>query len=175
MKLDTRFLVITGLILLAIVTRIVPHIPNFTAMSAVALFGAANYNKKILAFLVPITAMLISDSIIGFYQGIEWVYGTFILIIISGFYLRNKVTVPRVIALSVISSLLIFTVTDFGYWLSGVLYPRTWVGFTECYAAALPFLRNELLGDLFYSGLLFGTFYIAQLRFPKLLKERVKK
>ncbi len=175
MKLDTRFLVITGLILLAVLTRLLPHPFNFTAMSAVALFGAANYNKKILAFLVPITALLISDSIIGFYQGIEWVYGTFVLIIICGFYLRTKVTIPRVIALSVISSLLVFVITDFGVWLGGNLYPHTVAGFTACYVAAMPFLRNELLGDLFYSGLLFGAFYIAQLRFPKLLKERVKK
>ena len=175
MKLDTRFLVITGLILLAILTRILPHIPNFTAMSAIALFGAAQYNKKIMAFLVPITALLLSDAILGFYQGMEWIYGTFILIIISGFYLRNKITVPRLILLSVVSSMLVFIVTDLGLWMSATLYPRTLAGLESCYVAALPFLRNELIGDLFYSGLLFGLFYLAQLKFPKLLKERVRK
>jgi hypothetical protein len=174
MKLDTRFLVITALIVLAALTRLLPHIPNFTAVSAVALFGAAQYNKKIMAFLVPFTALLISDAILGFYQGMEWIYGTFALIIISGFYLRNKITVPRVILLSVTSSLLMFIISDFGVWIDGNLYPHTWAGFTTCYVAALPFLRNDLLGNLFYSGLLFGIFYLAQLKFPKLLKQRIK-
>jgi hypothetical protein len=175
MKLDTRFLVITGLIILAALTRLLPHIPNFTAVSAVALFGAAQYNKKIMAFLVPLTALLLSDAVLGFYQGMEWIYGTFILIVITGFALRNKLTVSRVILLSVTSSLLMYIFSDLGVWIGTTMYPHTWAGFTACYVAALPFLRNELLGDLFYSGLLFGTFYIAQLKFPKLLKERVKK
>jgi hypothetical protein len=173
MKLDNRFLFITTLIVLAALSRLIPHIPNFQAVSAVALFGAAQYNKKIMAFLVPITALLLSDTILGFYQGMEWVYGTFVLIIITGFALRNKVTVPRLIVLSVVSSLLVFIITDFGVWM-GTWYAHTWQGFIACYAAALPFLRNELLGDLFYSGLLFGIFYLAQLKFPTLLKERVK-
>jgi len=171
MKLNTRFLVITSLIVLAIVSRLLPHIPNFTAVSAVALFGAAQYDKKIMAFLVPFSALLISDAILGFYQGMQWVYVTFAVIIILGFTLRNKVTAPRVILLSVVSSLSMFVISDFGVWL-GTMYPHNWQGFTACYIAALPFLRNELLGDLFYSGLLFGAFYLAQLKFPTLLKQR---
>ncbi len=173
MKIDSRFLVITGMILLAALTRLLPHIPNVTAMSAVALFGAANYNKKIIAFLVPLTALVISDVFIGFYRGMEWVYGTFVLIILIGFTLRNKVTVPRVILLSVISSLCVYIISDFGVWL-GTLYPHTWQGLIACYVAALPFLRNGLLGDLFYSGVLFGIFYLARLKFPKLLKQRIQ-
>lgn len=172
MKINTRFLVITLLIVLAIVSRLIPHIPDFTAVSAIALFGAAQYEKKIMAFLVPFAALLISDAILGFYQGMEWVYGTFALIVALGFALRNKITAPRVILLSVISSLLMYIISDFGVWL-GTLYPHTWQGFTACYIAAIPFLRNEVLGDLFYSGLLFGTFYLAQLKFPVLLKQRI--
>jgi len=174
MKLNTRFLVISFLIAVAIISRIVPHVPNFTAVSAIALFGAAQYDKKIMAFLVPITVLFLSDAILGFYSGMEWIYITFILITLSGFTLRNRVTIPRVIALSIISSLLVFIITDFGVWLGGGMYPHTWAGFIACYVAALPFLRNEIFGDLFYSGLLFGAFYLAQLKFPTLLKQRVK-
>jgi hypothetical protein len=173
MKLNTRFFVITTLVVLAILTRVLPHMPNFTAMSAVALFGAAYYDKKIMAFLIPLSVMLLTDAAIGFYQGMEWMYITFVLIILAGFFLRTKVTVPRLILLSVVSSLLVFIVSDFGVWI-GSLYPHTWAGFVTCYVAALPFLRNELLGDLFYCGLLFGAFYIAQIKFPKLLKQPVK-
>jgi hypothetical protein len=174
MRIDTRFLVITGLILLAILTRLIPHAPNFTAMSAVALFGSAYYDKKIMAFLVPLTAVFISDlKLGGLYKGVEWVYASYIVIALLGFLLRNKVTMTRVLILSVISSLSIYIISDFGVWL-GTIYPHNWQGFTACYIAAIPFLRNWLLGDLFYGGLLFGIFYLAQLKFPKLLKQRIK-
>lgn len=173
MKFNTRFLVITALIVLAILTRLVPHEPNFTAASAVALFGAAYYDKKILAFLVPITAVFISDILLGgLYRGMEWVYASYIAIAALGFLLRNKITVSRVFLFSVISSACIYVISDFGVWL-GVIYPHTWQGLIACYVAALPFLRNWLLGDLFYGGLLFGIFYLAQLRFPKLSRQRI--
>lgn len=174
MKLNTRFFAISTLIVLAIVSRIIPHIPDFTALSAVALFGAAQYDKKILAFLVPITALFISDALIGFYQGMAWIYVTFILITLTGFVLRKKVTIPRIILLSVASSLIMFIVSDFGVWIGSNMYPHTWAGFIACYAAAVPFIRYELAGDLFYSGVLFGAFYLAQLKFPVLLKQPVK-
>jgi len=174
MKLNTRFLVITGLIILAILTRLLPHPSNFTAASAVALFGAAYYDKKIMAFLVPITAVFISDLLLGgLYKGAEWVYASYIVIAALGFMLRSKATIFRIGLLSVISSICIYIISDFGVWL-GTMYPHTWQGFVACYAAALPFLRNWMLGDLFYGGLLFGIFYLAQLKMPTLQKQRVK-
>jgi|SRR6185312_2982463 len=175
MKLNTRFLVITALIALAILTRLIPHAPNFTAASAVALFGAAYYDKKILAFLVPLTAVFISDLLLGgLYKGMEWVYASYIAIAALGFLLRNKITVYRVFSFSVISSICIYVISDFGVWL-GTIYPHNPQGFVACYMAALPFLRNWLLGDLFYGGLLFSTFYFMQLKFPKLAKQHIQR
>ena len=174
MKLNSSFLIVTALIILAIVTRLIPHAPNFTAASAVALFGATYYDKKIMAFLVPLTAVLVSDLLLGgLYKGMEWVYVSYIAIAALGFMLRNKTTFSRVFSFSVISSLCIYVISDFGVWL-GTMYPHTWQGFFACYIAALPFLKNWLLSDLFYGGLLFGTFYFVQVKFPKLAKQRIQ-
>ncbi len=174
MKLNTRFFVITGLILLAILTRLLPHLPNFTAASAVALFGATYYDRKIMAFVVPLVAVFISDLLLsGLYRGMEWVYFSYIAIAGLGFLLRKKVTIFRVAGFSVLSSLCIYVISDFGVWL-GTLYPHTWEGFIACYVAALPFLRNWMLSDLVYGGLLFGAFYVAELKFPTLIKQSVK-
>lgn len=38
----------------------------------------------------------------------------------------------------------------------------------QCYAAGIPFLKGTMLGDLFYSGILFGSFALAQTQFPAL-------
>ncbi len=48
--------------------------------------------------------------------------------------------------------------TNFGVWLFGNLYPKTPHGFYSCYIAALPFLRNSLLGDMIWGLAIFGSF-----------------
>ena len=44
------------------------------------------------------------------------------------------------------------------------------MGLMSCYAAGIPFLKGTLLGDLFYSLVLFGGFAIVQYKFPVLIK-----
>jgi len=92
MKINTRFLTITFMIILAMFSRLIPHLPNFQAVSAVALFGAAQYRKKITAFVVPLAALFLSDVIMGkaFYSGWEWIYATFVLITLTGFNAHYK-------------------------------------------------------------------------------------
>ena len=71
------------------------------------------------------------------------------------------VSMPRVMGASVASSLILFAITNFGVWASGTLYPTTWQGLITCYAMALPYLRNTMLGDLFYAGVFFGGYALA--------------
>jgi hypothetical protein len=49
-------------------------------------------------------------------------------------------------------------ITNFAVWAFGGLYPHSLTGLTECYFLAIPFFRNTLLGDLFYSGAFFGGY-----------------
>jgi len=59
---------------------------------------------------------------------------------------------------------LFFAVTNFGFWALGDWYPKTLTGLAECYAAAIPFFRNTLGSNLFYSALLFGGLKLAEKR-----------
>jgi len=61
---------------------------------------------------------------------------------------------------------LFFVLTNFGVWALGALYPKTLTGLTECYVVAIPFFRNALLSDLFYSALLFGGLALAEKQWP---------
>jgi len=61
---NLRFATISGLILLAALSRLLPHPPNFAPITAIALFGGAYFTNKRLAFLVPIIVMVLSDVII---------------------------------------------------------------------------------------------------------------
>jgi hypothetical protein len=98
------------------------------------------------------------------------VYASFAVVVFIGIYLRQRIGIGSVLAASAVSSLLFFIVTNFAIWLGSPFYPQNPAGLMESYIAGLPFLSNGFLGDLFYSTLFFGGFYLAQLRFPVLVK-----
>jgi len=164
----SRFMALTCIIAAAAASRLVPHPPNVAPITALALFGGAHFSSKRLAFMVPLAALLLSDAVLGFYDQMWVVYGSFCMIACIGFQLRTKRTVFAIAAATLCSSILFFVVTNFGVWLFGSVYPRTAQGLATCYVAALPFFRNTLLGDCFYTGLLFGAFRLAEERWPEL-------
>lgn len=166
-----KFLVVTGIIILAAVMRLIPHVPNFTPLAAMALFAGTYLKRKELAFAIPVAAMLISDIFLGFHQTMIAVYASFAIIVTVGFYLRRNAKVQNVVLASLASSVIFFVITNFAVWASGsVGYPMNLAGLTQCYVAAIPFFRNALLGDLFYNAVFFGSFYLATLRFPALAR-----
>ena len=61
---NPRFAALASITLLAALTRLVPHPPNFTPVAAVALFGGAHFAGLLPALAVPLCAMLISDLMI---------------------------------------------------------------------------------------------------------------
>ena len=169
-KFNARFTFITGIIVFGAVMRLIPHWPNFTPIAAMALFGGAHLQKKHLAFLVPLAAMFISDLILGLHQWMLAVYASFAIVVFIGIFLRSRIKIGSVLLASVVSSLLFFIITNFAIWIGSPFYPQNTAGLIECYVAGLPFLNNGIMGDLVFSTLFFGGFYLAQLRFPVLAK-----
>ncbi len=159
-----------ALTLLAAMTRLLPHPDNFTPISAMALFGAAYFSQQIRMLAVPFLALFASDLILNnvvyrqYYTEFTfitswWIYVAFALVMLIGwFLLRQKVTPQRLLVASLSASALFFIVTNFSTWLDSGMYPRTPAGLSACFAAGLPFLRNTVMGDLFFSGVLFGAY-----------------
>lgn len=164
----TRSTVLVGMILAAAASRLIPHVPNFTPVPAIALFGGAQFSSKRLAFLVPLAGLFLSDLVIGFFSISPVVYGSFALTVCIGFWMRRRHSAQRVAFAALLSAILFFVVTNFGMWEIYNFYPKTQAGLAECYIAAIPYFRNMLLGDLFYSALLFSGFALAEDRFPGL-------
>jgi hypothetical protein len=175
-----KFVFVISIIVVAAAMRLIPHWPNFTPIAAIALFGGTKLNKKWLAFLIPITAMLLSDLIIGFHNYIVAVYLCFAITVSLGIYISRNTKTHQIIFASLISSALFFLITNFAVWLGSPFYTQDFNGLMLCYTAGLPFLNdsslgisffmNGLLGDLFYNTIFFGAFYLASLRFPVLAK-----
>ncbi|MHB1686662.1 MAG: DUF6580 family putative transport protein [Ignavibacteriaceae bacterium] len=166
--LNPRFMMITLMVLAAAALRLLPHYPNFTPIAGMALFGGAYFSNKKTAFIIPFAAMFLSDIILGFHSTMWAVYLSFAFIVMIGFSLRRGKKISNIFLASVSSSVLFFVITNFAVWLTGSIYPMNFAGLAECFTAAIPFFRYTMLGDLFYVGVFFGAFELAQFKFPVL-------
>jgi hypothetical protein len=146
--------------------RLVPHPPNFAPIAAMALFSGAQMPKRALSFVAPFAALLVSDAILGFYAGMNFVYFSFGLTVLIGWAVATRKTPLTIGAAAAASSVLFFVLTNFGMWLFSGIYPRTGEGLVACYVAAIPFFQNSLAGDLTYTALLFGGFALAERLLP---------
>jgi hypothetical protein len=160
-----RLITLTMIILAAAVSRILPHPDNVAPIAAMALFGAAQFERKWLAFAVPLLALLISDAFIGFYEHMYVTYVGFIAVTCIGLLLRGHVKPLPVVGATLGASVAFFLITNCALWIHYDLYPKTLEGVTTGYIAALPLFRNTVIGDLFYSALLFGGFALAERRY----------
>lgn len=162
-------------------SRLIPHPPNFAPIGGMALFGAAYYNHRIWAFVIPVVSMWISDLLLNnvvygvffdrflwFYDGAWFTYGAFILITLTGMFTLRKVRVPNLFFSAMGASVIFFIVSNFGVWFSGTMYPKDLSGLMACHTAGIPFFKNTVIGDLFYTGLLFGAFELSTRHLPAL-------
>jgi hypothetical protein len=159
----SRLIALLSAIAIAAVLRLVPHPSNFTPIGAMALFSGAYLGRRgIIAFAAPLGALFLSDLVLGFYHGMSTVYFSVALIVVVGSLSLQQISVLRVGAAAVASSVLFFAITNFGMWLFSGFYPRNLAGLEACFVAAIPFFQNTVVGDLFYAALLFGGFKLAE-------------
>jgi hypothetical protein len=175
-----RPLALAALIVLAALTRLLPHPPNFAPITAMAVFGALRFGKWRAAVVAPLAALFLSDlarEVLyryglaqewGVYRGMWVVYGTTALIAIMCRIAHNTQSSIRIATATLAGSCLFFAATNFAVWAEGSLYPVTAEGLAACYVAAVPFFQNSLLGDFTYSAILFGTWALAEARLPSL-------
>ncbi|MEO7251201.1 MAG: DUF6580 family putative transport protein [Arenimonas sp.] len=172
-------LLLGGMILLAALSRLLPHPPNFSPVEAIALFGGAYFSSRLSALCLPLAAMLVSDLALGqinggiyseyfLSAGFVLVYLCIALSTLLGFGLRGRVSPFRVLGYSLLGSSLFFLVTNFGTWLGSAMYPQTSDGLLAAYVAGIPFFQNTVLGTLVYATVLFGSFAWLRQRHPAL-------
>lgn len=143
-------------------SRLIPHPPNLTALSALALFSGIYIADKRVSYLLVLAAMFISDLFLGFHALTPVVYGCLLLTLWMGNRYGRSATFYRLPGLIFSASMIFFCVTNFSVWALGGLYQRTLEGLVQCFIAAIPFYHNQLLGDIFYCTLLFGSYALCQ-------------
>lgn len=155
------------LVALAAGARLAPHPWHFTPMIALGLFAGAGAAKVQTGLIATLAALLLSDAILGFYSGMWYVYAATLVPVLAGRWIRPRQSVGAVAAAALGSSVSFFILTNFPSWASGHMYTHDLAGLAACYAAAIPFFQNQLLGDAFYTAVLFGGYALLhRLRAP---------
>jgi hypothetical protein len=152
------------LVLMAVVSRIVPHPWNLTPLVAIALFGGATFERTLGAAALTLGALALGDAALGLfpYEGMAWVYGASVSVVFVGRALGTRRGIASTLIAALTGGAFFYVVTNFGVWATGHLYPHTATGLVACYAAAVPFYRHQILGDLAYTALLFGALAAAR-------------
>ncbi len=188
--LNPRFLTLLCFILAMALLRIansaqLTPFAHYTPIGAMCLFGGAYFHNRWKAFAFPILTLLVSDMVINkvifqgkygvMYNGWYWIYGIFALVVLFGKVILQKINVQNVVLAAIVASVSHWILADTTVWIGGGTDLRTMLplsrdlaGYVQCLTQGFPFMKNFLVGTLAYSGLMFGTFELLKVRFPKL-------
>ena len=148
-KVEMR--VVFALVVVALLTRLLPHPPNFAPITSIALFTGFHFVNKRLALFIPLICMFLTDLILGVHSLMPIIYLSFVLISMIGLKAKS-LSLGTVLS----ASSLFFIVSNLGVWY--FYYPLTWAGLSSCFILAIPFFINALMGDLFYTSVLQFSF-----------------
>lgn len=154
-------IILLALVGLGLLTRLVWHPANTTALAAIAVF-AGFYFRANWSWLVPISVLAISDPFLGAY---EWpvqlsVYLSFLAVWQMGRRLKARPSLWFGLAAVVVPSTLFFIVTNLAVWAFTPWYVKSFGGLAAALLAGVPFWRNMLIGDAVWLGIIFAAYYL---------------
>jgi len=162
------------LLVLAILTRVMPHhdLLNFTAVGGALLyFGARRSWREMLA---PLAALMATDyflTVYSYHYAFAWkdyvtTWAWAVAVMVLGqILLKSKTTWLRLGAAVVLGPTSFFLISNYAVWLvsshavpvASDMYAHSFSGLIACYAAGIPFYRNDLVSTAIVAGLAFGV------------------
>jgi hypothetical protein len=139
---------------LLVLSRIIPHPPNFTPILAGIIF--LPFIKRDIKFsvFVPLGGMLISDLIIGMHSLMLWTYGPIIILSLLSYYFSND-KASRIASLAIASPAVFYLMSNFGVWINSPMYTKDISGLIQCYVNAIPFYANSATACILFCSAFF--------------------
>ena len=163
-----RLILMVIYIAIGVLSRILPHFPNVTAMTSLCILTSTQF-PRIWSFITITLTLFISDLILAYlFHYVVWgdwtIINYFGFIVISFFatrfiILNNKISLWIYL---VCSSFGFWVWSNLGTWFFSSMYQHTINGLIVCYIAALPFLRNAVVGDLVWMGIILSLFFCCK-------------
>ena len=150
-------------VLVAVLTRFVPHLPNFSPVLASLLFGGAHLKRRD-ALWYPLVLLAASDLMltsvvyrmrIGPNQSIIWL--GFAVVGLIGYWFRTQQNVARIAVAALAGPTAFFVISNFGVWAFSTMYPHTLAGLGTCFVMAIPFFRATFASDMVYTLAIFAA------------------
>src|SRR3989338_4538956 len=94
-----------ALILIGLLARLFPHVPNFAPVVAIALFSGVYLNKRYAPWLA-LGLMILSDLMIGMHNVFPFTWASVVLIAFIGIWVKSRKSVATVIGGGLLSSIL---------------------------------------------------------------------
>ncbi len=152
-------------LVLAVLSRILPHAGwfNFTVVGGALLFFGAR--RPMRESILPVVALMALDSyltVVQYGYGFHlaeylptwaWYFGMIWL----GSALLGKPTFLRAVAAIVAGPTSFFLVSNFVVWATGTMYAKSIAGLMSCYAAGVPFYRNDVASTALTVAIAFGA------------------
>ncbi len=153
-----------GLIAIGVLSRLIPHPPNVTAVLGASLLAAYAIRNAWVAALVPVAIMALADLVLGWHSSALFTYAGMLAATFIGRGALVKLSVLRLGGAAFLSSFAFFLISNFGVFLGGY-YGTGLDGLVATYVAAIPFWGMSLVGDLGSTAVLFGLFVLARRQF----------
>ncbi len=145
----------------AVAFRFLPHPLAFTPVGASLLYFGARQPRR--RMWIAVAALIASDLVLTRFSYAYPLsadhfatWGWYAAIVLLGGLLCSKASPLRLLSAALVTSVSFFLVSNFAVWVVWNMYPKTLAGLATCYAAGLPFFRNEMAGDLLFTAVMFG-------------------
>ena len=157
MKLNSHLITGFVIILILALSRLIPHPPNFTPILGMAVFSGAVINHKLVAYVIPLAAMLLSDLYLGFHASMPIIYFSLAICVLIGTFIEARVTILNSFLSISLGVLAFFLITNFMVWYGSGMYESSISGLMTCYFMGLPFVQNTFISSILYG---MGAFLI---------------
>ncbi len=145
--------------IISILSRIIPHPPNFTAIHSIA---TTHKQSPLVALLITITTVAISDIFLG-YTTSPLIYAAHATTCLIAHY-TTSINTP-VFAFYTLSNAITFSTTT--------MYPHTPYGAIHCYLNALPFLPASIISTHLFHHIFSMTGYLINTHPQKFTHKKI--
>lgn len=170
---NNQLIITIGLVLLAVVSRIVcaeTGAYNFAPVVAIGLVSGMLIKDAKTAILIALSGQFLADvyfqifptlTNVGFYGVSQFfVYSGLIAAAFIG-RAMNKINAVTIVGGTFAASVTFFLLSNFGFFVSGY-NGFTMGGFVKTYIDAIPFFKASLQADFIGSIVLFGAYFIVK-------------
>ena len=166
-KINFRKIILAiSVVLFGIIFRIflneIIAIPNFEAVTALSLLSGSFFGG-VYTFIVPLSMIFLSDIYFGNTSIYLFTWSAFILIGIFGILIKknSRYYLFKITGMGISAVIFFYLFTNFGWWLTTGMYPLTFFGLLQCYIAAIPFLKNQLISVVLFVPVFVPLFSLA--------------